>query len=335
MSVVAEIAPSLVPAPLVNTTVSPPVVRALLAASRTVSVSVADAPETTLADDTVTVDCASDAAPGVTVIVGSVDVTAPPPMVAPIVRAVPAVLAVNVAVYAPFPLSEVAAIVPSLVPAPIVKTTESPPVVNTFPDPSRAVSVKVTVPPDWALAVDTDTSDWASDTGPGVTVTVGKVDVTELPPIVAPIVRTEPNTVARNVAVYVPFALSVVAEMVPSLVPAPFVNATASPPVVSALLAASRAVSVSVTAVPMAALAAETVIVDCAAETAPGTTVTLGRWPSGIDVPLTVTLSVDAEPAVVAVNVVEYTPLPFDVTAENVPLLAPPVSENWTVTFGE
>ena len=64
-----------------------------------VRVSVVCAPDTTVALPTLTTDCARSAVvPGVTVIVGSADVTAFPPIVAVIVRAVPAVVPVKVAV---------------------------------------------------------------------------------------------------------------------------------------------------------------------------------------------------------------------------------------------
>ena len=55
-------------------------------------------PEAMLAGAIATTDCARLKAPGVTVIVGKTDVTALPPMVALMVRAVPDVLPVNVAV---------------------------------------------------------------------------------------------------------------------------------------------------------------------------------------------------------------------------------------------
>jgi len=97
LSVVPPIVPVLVPPDWLNTTVSPPVVRLFPAASLACNVSVAVAPETTVLLDVVTVDALRDAEPGVTVIVGRGDVTALPPMVAPMVVAVPAAAPVNVA----------------------------------------------------------------------------------------------------------------------------------------------------------------------------------------------------------------------------------------------
>ena len=98
MSVVAPIVPVLVPPDRVNTTASPPVVRLFPVPSLACSVSVAVAPDATVLLEVVTVDVLSDAEPGVTVIVGRADVTALPPMVAPMVVALPAPVPVNVAV---------------------------------------------------------------------------------------------------------------------------------------------------------------------------------------------------------------------------------------------
>jgi hypothetical protein len=61
-------------------------------------VSVAADPEARVLTDVLTVDVEVDTTPGVTVTVGGVDVTAPPPIVAPIVVRVPARTPVNVAV---------------------------------------------------------------------------------------------------------------------------------------------------------------------------------------------------------------------------------------------
>ena len=54
--------------------------------------------EATLLAETLMSDCAREAAPGDTVTLGRVDVTAEPPMLAAIVVAVPAVVPVKVAV---------------------------------------------------------------------------------------------------------------------------------------------------------------------------------------------------------------------------------------------
>ena len=90
--------PVLVPPVPVKITVAPPAVRLLPAASFAWSVRVTAAPEATVPLETLTVDVVVETEPGVTATAGSAVVTAVPPMVAPIVVAVPAVPAVNVAV---------------------------------------------------------------------------------------------------------------------------------------------------------------------------------------------------------------------------------------------
>ena len=276
LSFVTPIAPSLVPLPFGKSTVAPPAVIPFPAASRAVSVSVTVFPEASDGAETVTVLCARESAPGITVIVGNVLVTASPAIVAPIVRAVPATVPMNVAVYVPSPLSAVSDSVPSLEPAPFVKSTASPPPGSALPRASRAVSVTTAVAPDVSVAVETVTSDWARETAPAVTVTVGNVDVIAWPSIVAPSSRAVPTVVALSVAVYVPSALSVTAEIAPSLVPVPFVMSTVRPPVVNVFPAASRVVSVSVAAPPAPTLDVDTVSVLSASESGPGVTDTVG-----------------------------------------------------------
>ena len=113
----------------------------------------------------------------------------------------PAVVPVKVAVYVPSPLSETALIVPSLVPAPLVSTTEFPPAARTFPAASRNVTVSVAVLPEAIVVVEAVSVLVSGDAVPGVTVTVGDADVTGLPPIVAPIVRAVPVVVPVKLAV--------------------------------------------------------------------------------------------------------------------------------------
>jgi len=98
LSVTALKVPLDVPAPNPKRTVKPPVVRLLPAASLAVRVTVVLLPATMLAAPTETIDCDTLAAPGVTVIVGAVDVTALLPMVAVMVLAEPAVAPVKVTV---------------------------------------------------------------------------------------------------------------------------------------------------------------------------------------------------------------------------------------------
>src|SRR5439155_802159 len=129
------------------------------------------------------------------------DVTGLPPMVALIVVAVPAVPPVNVAVYVPLPLSVVPPIVPVLVPPDRVNTTDRRPVGRLFPAASLACRVSVAVAPDTTVLLEVVTVDVLRDAEPGVTVIVGRADVTALPPMVAPMVVALPAPVPVNVAV--------------------------------------------------------------------------------------------------------------------------------------
>ena len=90
--------PVLVPFATENTTASPPDERSFPAASRAWRVTVEVEPDATLAADTVTVEVDSETPPVVTAIVGRVVATATPPIVAPMVWAVPAPTPVKVAV---------------------------------------------------------------------------------------------------------------------------------------------------------------------------------------------------------------------------------------------
>ena len=83
--------PLLVPPLIVKTTVRPPVVKRFPAASRAVNVAVEVEPACIAEDDKVTVDCDKLIGPGVTVIVGIVEVTVEPLIVAVTVVAVPAI----------------------------------------------------------------------------------------------------------------------------------------------------------------------------------------------------------------------------------------------------
>jgi hypothetical protein len=192
LSVVALIVPVLVPPEAVNTTVSPPVVRLFPAASFACSVSVTALPAATAPADTLTTDWLVELALGITVTVGMVLVTATPPIVAPMVVALPATIPVKLPVYVPFPLSVVTPTVPVLVPPENEKTTVSEPVVRLLPAASFACSVSVTASPDATVAFDTLTTDPAVEIAPTVTWTVGSVLVTATPPIVAPMVFAVP-----------------------------------------------------------------------------------------------------------------------------------------------
>lgn len=108
---------------------------------------------------------------------------------------------------------------PVLVPPLWAKTTTSAPFVSWLPLASLAVKVSVTVAPDVTVAELRVTSDWLSDTAPGLTVKVGSVEVTAEPPMVALMVVALPDVKPVNVAVYVPLPTSVVPEIVPVLTP--------------------------------------------------------------------------------------------------------------------
>src|SRR5439155_859046 len=159
--------PLLVPPPWVNTTVSPPAGRLFPAPSLAWSVSVAVAPDTTVLLAVVPVHAGWAAFPCVTVFVASTDVTGFPPMVAPMVVAVPAVPPVNVAVYVPLLLSVVPPIVPVLVPPVWVNTTVSPPAVRLFPAASLACSGSVGVHPDTPVTRRVGTADVPRNADPG------------------------------------------------------------------------------------------------------------------------------------------------------------------------
>ena len=201
LSVVALMVPVPVPPAFVKTTVSPPVVRLFPPGSFACSVRVTALPDATVPLETLIVEVLVVAPPTLTVTKGSVDVTADPPIVAWIVVAVPAVTPVKVAAYVPLPLSVVVPMVPVLVPPEAVKTTVAPPAVRLFPAASLAWSVSVTLLPEATVPLETLTVDVATDAGPGVTVTVGRVDVTAEPPMVAPTVVAVPATTPVNVAV--------------------------------------------------------------------------------------------------------------------------------------
>src|SRR5512146_17186 len=137
-----------VPDPSPKATVSPPLVNLLPSASLAIKVTSVLSPEEMELLLTDRVDWLSETDPGVTVTVGSVLVTAPALIVAVIVVAVPAVVPVKTAVYAPVPLSCVAVNVPLDDPDPSPKATVKPPPVNLFPFPSRAINVTRVVSPD-------------------------------------------------------------------------------------------------------------------------------------------------------------------------------------------
>ena len=91
------------------------------------------------------------------------DVTAVPLIVAVKVSVPPAMPAVNTAVYVPLPLSVTPLNVPLGLPLFRPNFTVKPPLVSRFPAASRAIRVRVAVPPNGTLAGETDTNDCAAD----------------------------------------------------------------------------------------------------------------------------------------------------------------------------
>src|SRR5207302_1838216 len=177
-------------------------------------------------------------------------------------------------------------IVPVLVPPDRVNTTVSPPAVRLFPAASLACSVSEIGSASCREILDVVTVDALGDAEPGVTVIVGRADVTALPPMVAPLVVAAPAVPPVCVAAWVPFPLSVVPPIVPVLVPPDRVNTTVSPPAVRLFPAASLACSVSVAVAPDTTVLLDVVTVDVVGEAVPGVTVTVG-WSSSA-VPLAV-----------------------------------------------
>ena len=139
--------------------------------------------------------------PGVTVMVGIVVVTAEPPIVAERVVAVPDTTPVKVAVYVPFDASDVALIEPVEVPPALANTIAEPPLVSAFPAASFAVRVNVTAEPLETVGFDTVSIEVAGEIAPGITVTVGAVEVMLEPPTLALIVVAVPDVTPVKFAV--------------------------------------------------------------------------------------------------------------------------------------
>jgi hypothetical protein len=98
-------------------------------------------------------------APGVTVTVGIVLVTAPLLIVAVSVLAVPEVVPVKIAVYDPLLLSVTVPNVPLDVPLPKPNATVNPPPLSLLPLTSLAINVTNVVSVDEIVALPTDTTD--------------------------------------------------------------------------------------------------------------------------------------------------------------------------------
>lgn len=98
-------------------------------------------------------------------------------------------------------MSVVPPTVPVLVPPVRENTTVDPPVVRLFPAASLACKVRVTLDPEATVALETEIKEVAVAMVPGVTVTVGKVVVTAVPPTVAVIVVPVPTRTPVKTAV--------------------------------------------------------------------------------------------------------------------------------------
>ena len=193
--------PALDPPLRENATVRPPEVKVLPAVSFAVRVSVSFAPEERPEVETVTRDCEREIDPGDTVSVGITEVTDDPPIVAARVVAVPDVVPVKVAVYVPLLLSVTEENVPFETPPVRAKAIVEPPVEIEFPLGSFAVKVTVTPVPEARVALETVTRDCEREIDPGVTVTVGNVEVTAEPLTVALMVVAVPEAIPVKVAV--------------------------------------------------------------------------------------------------------------------------------------
>ena len=98
-------------------------------------------------------------------------------------------------------MSVVAEIVPLLEPPLLLKTTVRPPALCGLPTASRTVKVKVTGEPAAADVDETPIVEFATETEPGVTVSVGKVVVTAEPLIAEVILVAEPEMLPVKLAV--------------------------------------------------------------------------------------------------------------------------------------
>src|SRR5262249_31948309 len=127
-----------------------------------------------------------------------------------------------------------------------------------------------------------------------------------------------PAVVPVNVAVYVPFPLSVTPLNVPCPVPPPRANATVRPPVVSWVPAAFRAVRVTVAVLPTGTDDGALATVDCPRSAVVDEVTVMVGAVVVTAVPFMVAVMVLA-PAVVPVNVAVYLPLLLSVTLLNVP----------------
>ena len=156
--------PALVPPLALKTTASPPLVRLLPFRSLACKVSVTVPPDCTVPAETLTVDVATDAAPGVTVTL-AVCVMASVLIVAETVL-LSALVELSVPVATPFAFVFPAGCV-SVFPVPVADSTTAL-LGITFPNPSRAVTVTVAAAPPATIELgDAVTEDCGPFTAPG------------------------------------------------------------------------------------------------------------------------------------------------------------------------
>ena len=264
-------------------------------------------------------EVAAETAPGFTV-TAAVCVITVPLIVAETVFA-PAPVEVRVAVATPLPLvSSVVSV--RVFPVPVAASTTVAPLIRLL-FASRAVTVTVLPAPPAVIGLGAVIVEVLAETGPGTTVTTA-VCVTAVPLMVAETVLAA-ATVEASVPVATP-PPSVAPAGCVSVFPVPVAARTTVAPLIR-LLNASRAVTVIVLVGPPAAIdAGATATVDCAAETAAGTTVTVvvGVMSTPPIVAETVFVSATVDAIVPVV-----TPLPF-VAAGCTNVFPPPVEESTT-----
>src|SRR6266513_1961520 len=316
-----------------STAVAPPIGLPLASLAVTVMVDV-PLPVAIDGGAAVTVDCAADTGPGVTVTV-AVCVTAVPSAVAETVL-VPAPVELRVPVATP-----VASVVPlgcvRVLPLPVVASTTVAPLIA-LPPASFTVTVMVVLPfpavieVGAAATVDCEadtgaavTVDCAADTGPGATVTVA-VCVIAVPPALAETVLV-PAPVELRVPVASP-AASVVPLGCVSVLPLPAAASSTVAPLIG-LPPASFTVTVTV-ALPLPAVSevGAAATVDCEADT--GAEVTATAAVCVIAVPLTVAETVFGS-ATVVLSVPVATPVASVVPLGCVRVFPVPVAARTTV----
>ncbi len=91
--------------------------------------------------------------------------------------------------------------VPVEVPPEWLKATTDPPVVRLLLLASRPCKVRVMLDPEFTVAEETETKELAKLMAPGVTVTLGNVEVMETPPMVPVMVVAVPATTPVKLAV--------------------------------------------------------------------------------------------------------------------------------------